>query len=119
MDLQQVKDLLSRVEMNLLGHQFYLRVDHDQKNPGGRVFLQVYYEAICTRTGKEEQWSGRKFYLSEHMLPDEVIKTAWVAFEAAVKHEVMEGFTVDDKILFNPHVNFEELLKISHKEVQR
>lgn len=39
--------------------------------------------------------------------------------EKAVIHEVMEGFTVDGKVLFNPHVNFEELLTISDREVTR
>jgi hypothetical protein len=31
----------------------------------------------------------------------------------------MEGFKVDNIILFNPHINFEELLKISDKEITR
>jgi hypothetical protein len=53
------------------------------------------------------------------MTDDEIIKTSYGAFKAAVEHEVMEGFKVDGIILFNPHVNFEELLKISHKEIKR
>lgn len=53
------------------------------------------------------------------MTDDEIVKTAWCAFEAAVKHEIMEGFKVDGKILFNPHLNFEALLSISHLEVKR
>lgn len=53
------------------------------------------------------------------MTNDEIIKTAYCAAEAAVKHEIMEGFKVDGVILFNPHVDFEELLKISHLEVKR
>jgi hypothetical protein len=53
------------------------------------------------------------------MTDDEVVKTAYVAFEAAVKHEILEGFKVDGKILFNPHVNFEALLTVSDKEVFR
>lgn len=53
------------------------------------------------------------------MTEDEVVKTAWCAFETAVKHEVMEAFKVDNIRLFNPHVNFEELLKVSNREVKR
>lgn len=53
------------------------------------------------------------------MTADEIVKTVYAAFEAAIKHEVMEGFKVDGIVLFNPHVDFEELLKISHKEIQR
>jgi hypothetical protein len=53
------------------------------------------------------------------MSSDEIIKTCYVCFEQAVKHEVMECFKVDNKILFNPHINFEELLKVSDKEISR
>lgn len=85
----------------------------------GRIFLQVIYKAPCTKTGDINEWSGRKYYLSDYMTDDEIVKTAYVAFESAIKHEIMEGFKVDGIILFNPHINFEELLKISHKEVKR
>lgn len=84
-----------------------------------RVFIQLEYYAKCTKTGEEDSWRGRKWYLSEHMTDDEIIKTCYCAFEAAVKHEIMEGFKVDGKILFNPHINFEELLLITNKEVKR
>lgn len=53
------------------------------------------------------------------MKDDEIVKRAYVACEAAVRHEIMEGFKVDGIVLFNPHVNFEELLKVSHMEVKR
>jgi hypothetical protein len=36
-----------------------------------------------------------------------------------VEHEIMEAFKVDGKILFNPHVNYLDLLDVSHKEVSR
>ena len=53
------------------------------------------------------------------MLEDEVVKTAYLAFKLAVEHEVMEGFTVDGKILFNPHISYSALLAISDCEVKR
>lgn len=65
------------------------------------------------------EWSGRKWYLSDYMTSDEIIKTCYVAFEAAVKHEIMEGFKVGGIVLFNPHTQYTELLKISHLEIQR
>lgn len=111
-------DLLMRVEAKCLGKEFAYRIANDQKG-GDRLFLQVMYSAPCTKGGEVDLWKGRKWYLSEHMTDDEIIKTAYAAFEAAVKHEIMEGFKVDGKILFNPHVNFEELLKISDREIKR
>lgn len=50
---------------------------------------------------------------------DEIVKTVYAAFELTVKHEIMEGFKVDGTELFNPHLNFEELIKISNREVSR
>ena len=85
----------------------------------GRVYLQVSYEAPDTHDGVMKTWTGRKWYLSEFMTNDEIIKTAYVAFESCVKHEVMKGFKVDGIILFNPHVAYDVLLEVSHKEVKR
>lgn len=53
------------------------------------------------------------------MTEDEIVKQAWVAFQAAVNHEMLEGFKFDDVIVFNPHTSFRELLKVSPKEVIR
>lgn len=118
LDFKKVKDLVSKISLEVLGIQFFIIVEKD-KIHGGRIYVQVYYEAPCTNTGEVQDWKGRKYYLSDFMTEDEVVKTCYVAFEQAVKHEVMEGFKFDGVILFNPHVNFRELLKISHKEVKR
>lgn len=117
-DLEKVKAIVDRVTLELLGIQFFIVVAEDKVH-GGRIYVQASYESPCTNSGEIQEWKGRKYYLSEFMTEDEVIKTCYVAFEQTVKHEVMEGFKVDNIILFNPHINFEELLKVSHKEVKR
>lgn len=117
--LQRIKNLISRIQARLLGFDFSFIVQCDQIHNSGRYYIQCRYFAPCTHTGESQVWKGRKWYLSEFMTDDEIVKTAWCAFEAAVKHEVMEGFKVDGKILFNPHVSFEALLAISHLEVKR
>lgn len=117
--IQKVQQITDRITMSVFGVTFGLKVNSDYKYIEGRVFLQVYYAAPCTKTGELLEWKGRKWYLSEHMTDDEIVKTAYTAFEAAIKHEVMEGFKVDGIILFNPHVNFEVLLSVSHQEITR
>jgi len=120
--LEKVKEIVGRITMNCLGTEFKLRVEYDNEfliDGVGRVFLQVIYDAPCTKTNVVQEWHGRKFYLSKFMTDDEIVKTAYVAFESCVKHEIMEGFKVDNIILFNPHINFEELLKVSDKEITR
>jgi hypothetical protein len=118
--LIRTSNIVGRISAKIMGHVFGIRVENDLKvESNGRTFIQVVYSSVCTKTDKEEVWHGRKWYLSEHMTDDEIVKTCYAAFEAAVKHEVMEGFKVDGKILFNPHINFEELLKISDREIER
>lgn len=117
--LQEIRNLLKRVSIKIFDTEFTIRVEIDNKFDAGRIFIQALYSAGCNKTGRKQLWKGRKYYLSDHMTSDEVIKTCYAAFEAAVKHEIMESFKVDDIVLFNPHVSFEELLKISHLEVER
>jgi hypothetical protein len=120
MNKKAVKQILDRVSMSCLGKHFEMIVSYDLYSKNNkRIFIQVRYRTVCTKTGEMDFWKGRKWYLSRHMTSDEVIKTAYAAFEAAVKHEVMEGFKVDGKVLFNPHVHFESLLKITHNEIKR
>jgi hypothetical protein len=115
---KRVKTLLARVSLSCLGNPFHIIIETDKVN-GQRVYLQIMYSAPCNKGGYTEEWKGRKWYLSEFMTDDEIIKTCYAAFQATINHEVMEGFKVDGIILFNPHTNFEELLKISEKEVKR
>lgn len=123
MTRQYIKELISRISMKLFGITFYIDVYEDERFHNslgqGRKYLQIFYLAHCNKTGRFERWTGRKWYLSDFMTDDEVIKTAWCAYEAVVKHEILETFLVDGKRLFNPHVNYEELLEISDKEVRR
>jgi hypothetical protein len=114
----RIRSIVSRISFRLFGTVFNMYVVPDKKF-GGRLYIQVRYSALCTQTGKQEVWSGRKWYLSDHMLDDEVVKTCYAACRAAAEHEAMEAFKVDGVVLFNPHTSFEELLKVSHKEVTR
>lgn len=84
-----------------------------------RVYLQVRYQAPDSKTGQPCAWKGRKWYLSEHMTHDEVLKTAWAAVELAVKHELMESFTWMGERLFNPHASLAALLVAGRNEDQR
>lgn len=116
---ERVRNILKRMTLSVFGMDFTVLFERDKVHLNGRYYIQIEYGAPCTKTGKMEKWKGRKWYLSEYMTDDEIVKTTWCAFEACVKHELMEGFKVDNIIVFNPHVNFEELLKVSHLEITR
>lgn len=112
--VEKVKEITKRISINFFGSEFKIRVERDNVRPeDGRIFLQVVFNFPT------QELHGRKWYLSEFMPDDEIMKTAYGAFKMAVEHEAMEAFKVDGIILFNPHVDFEELLKVSHKEIKR
>jgi hypothetical protein len=117
--LNSIQTLISPIRANCLGKEFRFRAERDNKNPNGRYFIQCCYNSKCSVSGEEKEWHGRKWYLSEHMTEDEIVKTCFAAFKAAVEHEVMEGFTYEGGRVFNPHVSFRSLLKISKEEVFR
>lgn len=124
--IEHIKTITNQINIRLFDLPFDIRVEYDNKYSremlkytSGRIFIQIQYKTRCTKTRKLQQWSGRKWYLSSHMTEDEIIKTCYSAFKTAVEHEVMEGFKVNNIILFNPHINYKELLKISNKEIKR
>ena len=111
--------------LKFLGTYFSCGVYRDEKAKkfmkNARLYLQFTYGAVDTKNPGHYvgNWKGRKWYLSSHMTEDEVIKTAYLAFKMAVEHEVMESFKINGVALFNPHVDYKELVKISHKEITR
>lgn len=116
MTKEEIIYLLQAVTAKCLNAEFRLRVESDVKNPDGRLFLQWAYDCVDSHNKnatKPEEWRGRKWYLSEHMTEDEIVKTAYLAFEIAVRHEVLEGFRFNDALVFNPHTPYTSLLKAS------
>jgi hypothetical protein len=118
MNLIQIRELISHIKCRIFDHDLLISAEYDKKG-GNRIYLQIHYFATCTKTGEQKTWKGGKHYLSTHMTEDEIVKRCYVAFEQAVKHEVMEGFTFDSKPIFNPHVNFRKLLEVCEYEVRR
>ena len=106
------------LDMKCLDTQFSLLIEKD-KISGDRIYLQISYDCVDTKTGEKETYKGRKFYLSSYMTPDEVMKTAYSAFEMAIKYEVMEGFKIRGLPLFNPHTPYTEIIKLSNIEKTR
>lgn len=129
--INRVNGLLSRVSLSCLGKNIDIAAHYDKVVEEAlatmpsefyfepRIYLKCTCTVACRKTGVLEEQHGRKWYLSEHMPNDEIIKTAFAAYERFVVHEGKEGFLVDGKPLFNPHTDFEELLKICEKEVCR
>ena len=117
--IDKVKALVSRITMDMLGNKTFTFIVEKDKKGGNRVYIQLEYTAPCTKGNTNNLWKGRKWYLSEYMTDNEIIFTAYSAYEMCLRHEMMETFKVDGIILVNPHVDYRELLKISSNEVIR
>lgn len=117
--IERVKLLVSRITVGLLGNNTFKFIVEQDKRGGDRIYLQVEYSSPCTKDNEDKVWKGRKWYLSEYMLDNEIIFTAYTAYKMCIEHEIMETFKVDGIILVNPHVDYKELLAISHNEVAR
>ena len=115
--LHGVKQTVSRLRAGVPGLEMRYRVERDCQRPvDGRIFVQCVYDAPCTVTGNVKEWHGRKWYLSDYMTEDEVVKTCYAAFRAAVEHEVLEGFLCDGRRVFNPHTPYPVLMEAAERE---
>jgi len=118
--LKDIRAIVQLCSASVLDTPVTFFVARDLKHPKtGRIFIQCKYQSKCTKSGELKTWNGRKWYLSDYMSEDEIVKTAYAAFRATIEHEIMEGFKFEGIRVFNPHLSFRELLKISHLETFR
>lgn len=81
--------------------------NHEKKREGW--LLWVEFERPDTHTGKVSIGRGRDEIVWKGTMVSSVIKTAWVLVEMIVKHELMEGFRVDNLRIFDPHNTITDL----------
>jgi len=115
-DLQFVNSIVSKITF-LPG--WHLLISRDKKSSDGRIYLQWRYSADCTVTGENQEWGGRKWYLSSHMTEGEIVKTAFAAALAALEHEVRENFQYKNCSLFNPHIDIHALMSAAQHHATR
>lgn len=86
------------------GFEFHLRYD------GIRPYLQVHCpQGVDARTGAEDPWNGRKWRLSDHMVPSEIVQTAFLALKTALEHEMREQFLYKGQRVFSPHLDLDQV----------
>lgn len=83
--------LLSNIELKIFGHELDINVRKDDSYID-RVTIQIQYS---------NEWVGRRFLINGSMSDEEIILTAYLAFEVAVKHETLKGFKYNGENLFD------------------
>lgn len=83
--------------------------------------LQIQFLDKCVITGEYEIQYCRKWFLSKHMTDNEIIRTAFLAVEIAERHELMEKFQLDGKLINNPHFDVLQMknIGISTRETEK
>lgn len=80
---------------------------------GPRPYIQVFGHGSDPKDGmRDAQWSGRKWFVSQHMCKNEIIRTAYKAIECAVAHEMNENFLYKGVAVMTPHMDYEEIVDI-------
>ncbi len=105
--LKDIEDTLSRVKFRDWQIRVHVRNmtwnDHDSRLQ--MHFLQVVFfeKNNDDPNGPVEEQRCRWWLIDTDKGPDEVVRTAYKAIEAAVRHEMDEQFLVDGVRVMDPH----------------
>lgn len=113
MNLEQVRSIINDVTLPD-GKQI-----RSANHPEGRMFIQIYQDTICNRTGKPYRDGGRKWDISGFATVSEVVFTVWKALLTFEEHELREQFLYKGKCILDPHISVEALLEICEKREVR
>lgn len=100
--MHRLSDLLGRIELpSWLSVQgapgWIVSVYNDEAK------IQLRTVLPCVETGEPMTQLGRVWSLYDTMTNDAIVKTLLMTVRAFVEHEVLEGFKLDGKRIFNPH----------------
>lgn len=99
--LSTIQQIIAQVKYK--DYQFILTKKGDGFN------LQVQFVGIDTDTGKQGLQKCRKWYISPHMVPTEIVRTCFLAIRQAEEHELCENFRYKGVQIFSPHLDLDKM----------
>jgi len=111
MERETVQDILN--EITFRDWKLYLGSSEN------RLYIQAQFIAPDSFTGLKTLQKGRKWFLSEHMVRQEIVRTAFKAVEGAIIHELEEDFRFRGKAIYGPHIDPIALLEIADRTEER
>lgn len=106
---ERVKELLDRITYR---SGYKIEVGQDDTY-GDRTYFQIVCWRPDTHTGSYSWGYGGKRYLSQHMTDSEIFRQIFGACASYEEHEVREGFKVDGKRVFGPHIDVNALATVA------
>ncbi len=105
LSFDEIGEIIDRIE--------YLDWEIRLRSDGPRPYLQIFGHGPNPKNDMiEEDWSGRKWFISPHMCINEIIRTAYKAIDCAVQHEMNEMFLYKGQPVFTPHMDYDEIAEI-------
>jgi hypothetical protein len=108
MTIDEMRETLLRVRY--LDYSLEIEDDHD----GLPVMVGRYVER-CVVTGEMQMQATRKWRLSRHMVPSEIVQTALKLVLTSAEHRVREHFTYRGERVYGPHFDVEALVQLARE----
>jgi len=83
-------------------------------NPIG-CLIRCSFQRPDTDTGAIGRGFGRWWFIAQGSTASSVVKTAWLACNQIVEHEMYEAFTYKGKRVFDPHAEVDDLVKVTRR----
>lgn len=106
-DLKRLQAYLTEVAYP--GYTFVIREGH------AGVFLQASYLEKDVNTGDTERQYTRKWIVTPFMTKSEVVQTAFKCVLTSAEHRVREWFRYQDKPIFGPHFDVDDLVQLQQR----
>lgn len=92
-----------------------VRIGYDRLMPAGQGLagIEQPWLQLVDMALPVEFRSGRKWRLTQHMTPSEIVGTAFAAYKAWLEHEMMESFTYKGVQVFSPHLDIEARVRLA------
>ena len=107
LSIDQIRAALALVEFP--GYEFRIRGGIEDKP----LYLQAVFGAPCSVSGVMLTQHTRKWILSVHMTPSEVVQTAFKCVLTSVEHEARERFKYRGQAIFGPHFSVDALAQLA------
>jgi hypothetical protein len=108
MNLQKMRIIVNRVSF----WNYAFKVAQD----GDRCYLQASYLDADVISGQPAQQTTRKWLLSEHMTPSELVQTCFKLVITSMEHRTREGFAYKNCRVFGPHFDVEALVGLCQEK---
>jgi hypothetical protein len=118
----EMREVLSHVSVPDFRYEVFNNAATKQQDMESRpevvrdFYLQGRYMEADIVTGDETDQHTRKWRLSEHMTPSELVQTAFKCYLTSMEHRAREHFKYRGKRIFGPHFDVDALHEICRDE---